>query len=140
MIFSVRNYRGSNLEDDCYFQFCVFKYNQCSLHSRSPYLSLMLLTHNYHLLSNCSFLLCVISYQYKTRFFAGYLYSRRFSSNTCHYFFPLAVSVDLSAFPNFTFSEVEAYAQKESGCRHTTKGFKFFAGPRYLHESCSCLF
>ena len=60
MIFCVRNYRGSNLEDDCYFQFCVFKYNQCSLHSRSPYLSLMLLTHNYHLLSNCSFLLCVI--------------------------------------------------------------------------------
>ena len=29
------------------------------------------------------------------------------------------------AFPELTFSEVEEYAQKESGRRHTTKGFKF---------------
>ena len=58
------------------------------------------------------------------------------------YFFPLAVSANLSAFPDLTFSEVEAYAQKESGCRHTIKGYKFFAEPGYLHDvkgefSCS---
>ena len=29
------------------------------------------------------------------------------------------------AFPELTFSEVEEYAQKESGRRHTTKGYKF---------------
>ena len=40
----------------------------------------------------------------------------------------VSISCDL------TFSEVEAYAQKESGCRHTTKGYKFFAEPGYLHD------
>lgn len=45
-----------------------------------------------------------------------------------------AVSANLSAFPDLTFSEVEAYAQKESGCRHTIKGYKFFAEPGYLHD------
>lgn len=29
------------------------------------------------------------------------------------------------AFPELTFSKVEEYAQKESGRRHTTKGYKF---------------
>lgn len=50
------------------------------------------------------------------------------------YFFPLAVSANLSAFPDLTFSEVEVYAQKESGCRHTIKGYKFFAEPGYLQD------
>ena len=37
------------------------------------------------------------------------------------------------AFPELTFSKVEEYAQKESGRRHTTKGYKFLLSPDILH-------
>ena len=43
-------------------------------------------------------------------------------------------SKDLSKFPDISFTEFEVYAQKESGCEHTRKAYKFFAEPGYLHD------
>ena len=86
---------------------------------------------------NCSFISCVINAKQGSTpgiFILEGLHWIEGDIYICHYFFPLAVSADLSAFPDLTVSEVEAYAQKESGCRHTTKGYKFFAEPRYLQN------
>lgn len=33
-----------------------------------------------------------------------------------------------------SFGEVESYAKKESGCENTSKAYKFFAEPGYLHN------
>ena len=86
---------------------------------------------------NCSFLSSVINIKRGSTpgiFILEGLYWIGGDIYICHCFFPLAVSVDLSAFPDLTISEVEPYAQKGSGCRHTTKGYKFFAEPGYLHD------
>lgn len=83
---------------------------------------------------NCSFISCVINTKRGSApgiFILEGLHRIGGDIYICHYFFPRAVSADLSAFPDLTFSEVEAYAQKESSCRHTTK---FFAVPGYLHD------
>lgn len=41
---------------------------------------------------------------------------------------------DLQLFPNLTFAEVESYAKNSSGCTSTSKAYKFFAEPGYLHN------
>lgn len=43
-------------------------------------------------------------------------------------------SQDLSSLPDLTFAFVEKYAQDKSGCQSTTKAYKFFAEPGYLHD------
>ena len=45
-----------------------------------------------------------------------------------------ATTQDLSLFPSLSFSEVEEYAKKSSGCENTAKAYKFFAEPGYLHD------
>ena len=48
-------------------------------------------------------------------------------------FSSLTPSSDLSGIPLISSSEIEAYSKKESGCENTSKAFKFFAEPGYLH-------
>lgn len=40
----------------------------------------------------------------------------------------------LRNFPDFTFAEVESYAKTISGCTSTTKAYKSFAEPGYVHD------
>jgi len=49
-------------------------------------------------------------------------------------FSSLAGSSDLSGISLITFGEIEAYSKKESGFENTSKAYKFFAEPCYLHE------
>ena len=41
---------------------------------------------------------------------------------------------DLKQFPEMTFAEVENFAKQASGCTSTSKAYKFFAEPGYLHN------
>ena len=50
-------------------------------------------------------------------------------------FSSLAASGDLSGIPLITFSEIEAYSKKESGCENTSKAYKFLAEPGLLSAS-----
>ncbi|KAG1655018.1 hypothetical protein GQR58_024744 [Nymphon striatum] len=43
-------------------------------------------------------------------------------------------SQDLRPFPELTFADVESFAKSMSGCTSTSKAYKFFAEPRYLHS------
>ena len=53
-------------------------------------------------------------------------------------------SQDLTSLPDLTFAFVEKYAKDKSGCESTTKAYKFFAEPGYLHDIkgklCACRF
>ncbi|KAG1658844.1 hypothetical protein GQR58_022766 [Nymphon striatum] len=43
-------------------------------------------------------------------------------------------SQDLRPFPELTFADVESFAKSMSGCTSTSKAYKIFTEPRYLHS------
>ena len=77
---------------------------------------------------NCSFLSCVISIKRGSTpgiFILEGLHWIGGDIYICYYFFPLAVSADLSAFPDLAFSKVEAYTQKNLAAGTQPKAISF---------------
>ena len=77
---------------------------------------------------NCSFLSCVINIKRGSTpgiFILEGLHWIGGDIYICHYFFPLAVSAGLSAFPDLTFSKFEAYTQKNLAAGIQPKAISF---------------
>ena len=44
------------------------------------------------------------------------------------------ICLDLPHLPKLTFTDVEKYAARSTGCESTAKAYKYFAEARYLHN------